>query len=436
MNDHNDDTRKRTKAAPLEIPPPLEPADGGDAPSASPAKPDDESTRRFLTAIGCDPAHMPGGPPQANAIPPEGGTVTLPRGSRVTVRRGEFPRRSSVAGQTGRKMPGANDDTSSVRMMTVAVAAIDPGTVRHTPQQLADLGASMDNTLHLHPPVLRQRGARYQIVAGVGRVEANRRRGVKEIVATVIPEGPKYDWLAELIRIDENLQRVDPPPVERDRLILRRKQLWEQRHPEAVGSGVLSAAGKKSGAVRTGTCDAASQVRSFVAETARATGKTKRHVQRSLARSEKSIPEVTAAYEHGEISQAQVDELVRLPREAQKAALTKVKGKGRDETRRAVREAQGSSHGIESPVSETPGSSAKAMLRAAEAVIDSLNGPLNQVWCRQADLVTYAAPSDRRRLADRLRRAAATLGRIADALLPVASKPGRQKKPSSDRERR
>jgi ParB-like chromosome segregation protein Spo0J len=238
-----------------------------------------------------------------------------------------------------------------------------PAGVRHSEQQLAELAASVDASIEIHPPVLRDRSGRYEVVAGAGRVEVARRRGRMEIAARVIPSGPEFDGLAELVQIDENLVRVDPPPAERDKLIRRRKELWERRHPEAVGSGVLSAAGKKSAAKREGTCDAASQVPSFVSETARATGKSKRGVQRSLARTEKAGPEVATAYERSEVSPAQVDELAKLPKDKQEAVLAKIKGKTRDETRQAVREAQGQPHTASPPLPTPPVSSPSGACR-------------------------------------------------------------------------
>jgi ParB-like chromosome segregation protein Spo0J len=310
-----------------------------------------------------------------------------------------------------------------------------PAGVRHSEQQLAELAASVDASIEIHPPVLRDRSGRYEVVAGAGRVEVARRRGRMEIAARVIPSGPEFDGLAELVQIDENLVRVDPPPAERDKLIRRRKELWERRHPEAVGSGVLSAAGKKSAAKREGTCDAASQVPSFVSETARATGKSKRGVQRSLARTEKAGPEVATAYERSEVSPAQVDELAKLPKDKQEAVLAKIKGKTRDETRQAVREAQGQPHAASPPLPTPPVSSPRAVVREVVAALDAFNGPLNLVWRIQAEVATKVGLPERMRLRDRLVKAAETLEKVAAVLVPATKKPGPQKKPSASRRR-
>ncbi len=407
----------------------------------------EDSTRRFREAMGCTTdSRIVGGvaqPPTPNAckvaadtVSNDARTMSLPGGSMVTVRGGPSATdQSSPASRTGPSPKQPKAGAPAVEVRTVGMDAIEPAAVRHTEQQLVDLAASRKDTIPIHPPVLRQRGKRYAVIAGAGRVEADRRAGLKEITATVIPEGPEYDWLAEMVRIDENLRRVDPLPAERDELIRRRKTLWEQRHPEAVGTGVLSAAGKKSAAKRKGTCDAASQVDSFVSETARATGESKRNVQRSLARSEKASPNVAAAYECSEVSPAQVDELAKLPKDKQEAVLAKVKGKTRDQTRQAVREAQGQAHTASPSPPTPPVSSPRAVVRELVAALDAFNGPLNVVWRCQAEVVAKVGLPERTRLRDRLVKAAEILEKVGAALVPATTKPGPQKKPASGRRR-
>jgi modification methylase len=72
---------------------------------------------------------------------------------------------------------------------------------------------------------------KFQLVFGRRRVREHRRQGKKSIVCLILPLD---DAAAEMAAIDENLVRSEPTLLERMEKLQRRKELYEQQHPEAA----------------------------------------------------------------------------------------------------------------------------------------------------------------------------------------------------------
>ena len=122
---------------------------------------------------------------------------------------------------------------------------------------------------------------RFEIMAGVHRVEACRLLGLAEVDAIVENIGELF---AELTMIDENLCRSDLGPSDRARQTARRKQIYEEIHPETV-HGATGGGHDQSRQVG----DSAPR---FTEDTAQASGKSERTVQRDAERGEKISPDV------------------------------------------------------------------------------------------------------------------------------------------------
>lgn len=112
----------------------------------------------------------------------------------------------------------------------------------------------------------------YQIIAGHHRVAAVRALGWTEVDAIVVDAAEHLQ--AELIEIDENLCRSELSPAQRTAAIKRRKQIWEALHPN---SGTSCPTIPERGRGRP---------QEFAAETAAASGQSKRDINRDLARAE------------------------------------------------------------------------------------------------------------------------------------------------------
>lgn len=137
-----------------------------------------------------------------------------------------------------------------------------------TVKALAD---SIDKIGLRHPITVRKWGERYILVAGRHRLEACKKLG-REHIPAVIASISKAD--AELWEIDENLARAELSKEEKRELLLRRKEIWEaQKAKEAEQTGTSRPTFEDGGRGNTG----------FAAETAEATGLSKRQINRILA---------------------------------------------------------------------------------------------------------------------------------------------------------
>jgi len=135
--------------------------------------------------------------------------------------------------------------------------------------------------------VRRKDGGRFEIVAGVHRVEACRSLGLAEVDAIVEDIG---DLFAELTMIDENLCRSDLGPSDRARQTARRKAIYEEIHPETA-HGATGRGGYENSRQVGDSSDGEPAPR-FTEDTAQASGKSERTVQRDAERGEKISPDV------------------------------------------------------------------------------------------------------------------------------------------------
>jgi len=139
--------------------------------------------------------------------------------------------------------------------------------------QVLAIATSMIDVGQISPIRVRPlEGDRFEIVAGVHRVEACRSLGLAEVDALIVDSGELF---AELAMIDENLCRAELGPADRARQTARRKAIYEELHPETVHGGDRSASRQVGDLNR------------FSADTAQATGASERTVQRDAARGER-----------------------------------------------------------------------------------------------------------------------------------------------------
>lgn len=143
---------------------------------------------------------------------------------------------------------------------------INPATVKALAGSIAEVGL-------INPIRVRERGDQYEVISGAHRLTAYRQMRLETIACVIVDDD---DLHAELAMIDENLCRAELSPAERAVNTARRKELYLLIHPDTAQ---YVAAGK----ARQG---AASDNLSFAGETASATGRDERTVQRDASRGE------------------------------------------------------------------------------------------------------------------------------------------------------
>jgi ParB family transcriptional regulator, chromosome partitioning protein len=177
------------------------------------------------------------------------------------------------------------------------VGLINPITVR--PKQVIEGGNAVDG---------------YGVVAGVHRLEACKRLGWIEIPAQVLEMPELRLWLAE---IDENLAGPTLTKAERALFTRRRKEIYEQLHPDTTAGG-----DRRSENFKTTNC----RSEAFTEDTAQKTGVDRRTVEREAKRGENILEEVLEAIPGTSLdSGAELDALLKLTPEQQRELAEKVK---------------------------------------------------------------------------------------------------------------
>jgi ParB-like chromosome segregation protein Spo0J len=144
---------------------------------------------------------------------------------------------------------------------------------------VAQLAESMKKRGLLQPITVRPRSdGGYSFVIGRHRLEAAKLLGWSTIAATVTDLN---DDEAELAGIDENLIRGELSPAERALHIGRRKELYEKLHPETRHGGAPGQAGG-------GKKARDAKLAGFAEATAKATGQSRRKVERDAARAKRN----------------------------------------------------------------------------------------------------------------------------------------------------
>jgi hypothetical protein len=119
----------------------------------------------------------------------------------------------------------------------------------------------------------------YWLVAGHHRFEAAKKLKWQTIDCIILEDGIEADR-TELIEIDENLMRAELTPAEHAHHIARRKEIYERLHPETKHGG---APGKAGGGKQAKD----PELRSFVVNTSRKTGKSRSTIAKAATRGKK-----------------------------------------------------------------------------------------------------------------------------------------------------
>lgn len=152
--------------------------------------------------------------------------------------------------------------------------AVNQDTVAALADSIAEVGL-------INPLRVRAKDAGWEVIAGSHRLAAGRKLGLVELPCIVVDDD---DLRSELAMIDENLMRAELSATERSSQTARRKAIYEELHPETKHGVNQHSSSRQVGD--------SSESERFTADTAKATGKSERAVQRDAERGEKVIPEV------------------------------------------------------------------------------------------------------------------------------------------------
>jgi len=134
--------------------------------------------------------------------------------------------------------------------------------------------------------------------------------------------------LAELAEIDENFVRVNLSPIEFGDLLLRRKEIYEELHPETK-AGVSQALGMNTVVGNDVECNLHSTSKSFVDDTAEKLGVNPSTIKRQIQTAKNLTPEAKTIIKNSDtdISKTNALKLSRLePKQQEQAATQLVAG--------------------------------------------------------------------------------------------------------------
>jgi len=206
------------------------------------------------------------------------------------------------------------------------------------PETVNALAASMRESGLISPVIVRKGpifdGAvmvqGYKVVVGNHRVSAARALGWEEIDA-FLHDGDELH--AELLEIDENLQRAELSPAQRAASIARRKELWEILHPES------SRRNPPTGNIGYGNPPPAAK--SFAADTQERTGESDRRTREHLARAASLGPDLHAVIGTSLDKGVELDALKDMPADERRDLIDRAKAGENVSARLQVRNADG-----------------------------------------------------------------------------------------------
>ncbi len=202
-------------------------------------------------------------------------------------------------------------------LIPISEITVNPGRREALPGDVKELAASILEVGLISPIMVDQS---HTLIAGLHRLEAMKLLGRTEIECTV----SDLDGLqVELAEIDENFVRKDLSDDEFRELLLRRKEIYENLHPETK-AGIAQAVGMNR-AVGNNVADKMSATsKSFVDDTADKLGVDPRTVRRELQTAKNLTPEAKEIIKGAKVTKSDALKLSRLPPEQQAEAAAQL----------------------------------------------------------------------------------------------------------------
>lgn len=192
---------------------------------------------------------------------------------------------------------------------------VGPGRREVQPEHIRELADSIKELGLLNPITV---GQDYTLIAGLHRLEAAKLLGWAEIECTV---SELTGLQAELAEIDENFVRVELGSMEYGNLLLRRKEIYEELHPETK-AGISQAAGMNRAIGNNVGENFSATSKSFVEDTAEKLGVTPRTVRTQIQVAKNLTPATKDILKNvgTKVTKQTAFKLSRLPPERQEEA--------------------------------------------------------------------------------------------------------------------
>jgi N6-adenosine-specific RNA methylase IME4 len=188
---------------------------------------------------------------------------------------------------------------------------IDTITVRLLSESIRDVGL-------INPITVT---ADYTLIAGAHRLEAFKLLGKAEIDATIIDVS---GLRAELAELDENLVRNELHYTIRGEFLMRRKEIYEELHPETK-QGMRNGQTSKNEIISfLDDTSAASEIISFADDTAKKTGVSTRTIEQEIQIVKNLTSEAKQAVRAVDMPKTEALKLARQDPSAQKAIADKI----------------------------------------------------------------------------------------------------------------
>ncbi len=196
---------------------------------------------------------------------------------------------------------------------------INDGRREADPEAVYTLADSISKLGLLNPITVDQE---YTLIAGLHRLEAAKRLGWEEIECNV---SGLDGLLAELAEIDENFARKDLSAAEFRGLLLRRKEIYENLHPETK-AGIAQAVGMNRAMGNNVAAPSAATLKTFVNDTADKLGVAPRTVREELQIAKNLTPEAQEIIQTSgsKIKKRDTIKLSRLAPEQQSEAASRL----------------------------------------------------------------------------------------------------------------
>lgn len=203
--------------------------------------------------------------------------------------------------------------------------AVNPAAVAGLVESIREIG--IINPLRVRPARIYEDAVStdgWEITAGVHRHEAAKIIGLEAVPCIVVTDD---DLHAELAMIDENLCRAELTPAEAALQTARRKEIYEELHPEAK-HGAAGAAARWNADEKSASA--------FSEATAEATGRSRRSVQIDAARGE-ALGDALADIAGTSLDKGvELDALAKLPADDRKQIIQRAVA-GEDVSARPVK---------------------------------------------------------------------------------------------------
>lgn len=174
-----------------------------------------------------------------------------------------------------------------------------------------DLEESIKEVGLIYPIVVNKKN---ELISGSRRLQVFKRLKRKKIPALIIERSSVDE---ELICLDENLARLELKGPDFSIALSRRKALYEQKYPhtkKGISGGVTAGRGRPK--IANDKMSLA-KPESFVENTSKKLGKSKKFIERAVKRADDASEKTKNLWKNEKLYDAQIDELIKLPKSEQ-----------------------------------------------------------------------------------------------------------------------